>query len=47
MTLIGPGGAGKTRLAVEAAVALREEHRDGAWLVELAGVSEPMGWRPP
>jgi len=43
VTLIGPGGAGKTRLAVEAAGALRDEHRDGAWLVELAGVVEPEG----
>jgi predicted ATPase/DNA-binding SARP family transcriptional activator len=39
VTLTGPGGAGKTRLAVEAAAALRAEHRDGAWLVELAGVA--------
>ena len=46
VTLIGPGGAGKTRLAVEAAFALRDEHRDGAWLVELAGVVEPEGVAP-
>ncbi len=46
VTLIGPGGAGKTRLAVEAAGVLREEHRDGAWLVELAGVAEPDGVAP-
>ena len=38
--MTGPGGAGKTRLAVEAAAALRAEHRDGAWLVELAGVAQ-------
>ncbi len=40
VTLTGPGGAGKTRLAVEAAAALRDEHRDGAWLVELASVAQ-------
>jgi predicted ATPase/DNA-binding SARP family transcriptional activator len=39
VTLTGPGGAGKTRLAVEAAAALREKHRNGAWLVELASVA--------
>ena len=43
VTLVGPGGAGKTRLAVEAAAILREEHRDGAWLVELAGAAAPDG----
>ncbi len=46
VTLTGPGGAGKTRLAVEVAAALRAEHRDGAWLVELAGVVEPDGVAP-
>ncbi|SDK50373.1 BTAD domain-containing putative transcriptional regulator [Nonomuraea jiangxiensis] len=34
VTLVGPGGAGKTRLAVEAAAAL--DVPDGVWLVELA-----------
>jgi predicted ATPase/DNA-binding SARP family transcriptional activator len=43
VTLTGPGGAGKTRLAVEAAAVLGEDHRDGAWLVELAGVAGPGG----
>ncbi len=46
VTLIGPGGAGKTRLAMEAAAALRPVHRDGAWLVELAGVTDPDGVAP-
>jgi predicted ATPase len=46
VTLTGPGGAGKTRLAVEAAAALGEDHRDGAWLVELAGVAGPDGVAP-
>ena len=43
VTLTGPGGTGKTRLAVEAAAVLRAEYPDGAWLVELAGVAAPDG----
>jgi predicted ATPase/DNA-binding SARP family transcriptional activator len=43
VTLTGPGGAGKTRLAVEVASVLAQDHRDGAWLVELAGVAGPGG----
>ena len=41
VTLIGPGGAGKTRLAVETAATLQPEYLDGAWLVELAAVRDP------
>jgi len=41
VTLIGPGGVGKTRLAVEAAATLRAEVADGVWLVELGGVRDP------
>ncbi|MDX6261071.1 MAG: hypothetical protein QOH84_2759 [Kribbellaceae bacterium] len=37
-TLIGPGGAGKTRLATETARTLVDDLPDGAWLVELAPV---------
>ncbi|MFC8800959.1 BTAD domain-containing putative transcriptional regulator [Promicromonospora sp. NPDC057138] len=37
-TLIGPGGAGKTRLATETARTLLGDLPDGAWLVELAAV---------
>ncbi|MEV5748719.1 BTAD domain-containing putative transcriptional regulator [Actinoallomurus sp. NPDC052308] len=41
VTLTGPGGAGKTRLAVEAAAGLTERMPGGVWLVELAGVGDP------
>ncbi|WP_405134441.1 BTAD domain-containing putative transcriptional regulator [Nocardia sp. NBC_01388] len=37
-TLSGPGGSGKTRLAVETAQTLLGELPDGAWLVELAPI---------
>ncbi len=37
-TLIGPGGAGKTRLATETARTLLGDLPDGAWLVELAAI---------
>ena len=36
LTLCGPGGIGKTRLAVRLACDLVPEFPDGAWLVELA-----------
>lgn len=41
VTVLGPGGAGKTRLAVEAGRRHRHEYRDGAWLIDLASVTEP------
>jgi predicted ATPase/DNA-binding SARP family transcriptional activator len=37
VTLTGPGGVGKTRLAVAVAEQLKGGFPDGAWLVELAG----------
>jgi len=40
VTLTGPGGSGKTRLALEAAVSLMPEFADGVWLVELATISD-------
>ncbi|RKS77328.1 putative ATPase [Actinomadura pelletieri DSM 43383] len=41
VTLTGPGGAGKTRLAGESAGALVDEMPDGVWFVPLARVSDP------
>ena len=38
MTLVGPGGVGKTRLALELARAVGEEFRDGAYFVALGPV---------
>jgi predicted ATPase/DNA-binding SARP family transcriptional activator/tetratricopeptide (TPR) repeat protein len=40
VTLVGPGGAGKTRLAAETAVRVLDRFPDGAWLAELAPVTE-------
>jgi predicted ATPase/DNA-binding SARP family transcriptional activator len=41
LTLTGPGGAGKTRLAYEAAGRLAAVHPDGVHVVELAWLSRP------
>ena len=40
VTLAGPGGAGKTRLAVRVGHLLAGEFSGGTWLIELAGVSD-------
>lgn len=40
LTLVGPGGAGKTRLALEAAGHRRGDYLDGVFFVNLAPVSE-------
>jgi predicted ATPase/DNA-binding SARP family transcriptional activator len=41
VTVVGPGGAGKTTVAVEAARRLVGGFADGVWLVELAGLGDP------
>ncbi|MFF1445525.1 BTAD domain-containing putative transcriptional regulator [Streptomyces sp. NPDC058295] len=41
VTIVGPGGAGKTRLSFEAATRDRAHARGRVWFVPLAGVSAP------
>ena len=41
VTVTGPGGAGKTRLAGEAALRVAGRFADGVWLAELAAVQDP------
>jgi predicted ATPase len=57
VTIAGPGGIGKSRLALQVAADALDGSGDGAWLVELAPVAEPelvartvaavLRWVPP
>ena len=41
VTITGPGGVGKTRLALQAAADLLEHFPDGVWLVDLSALGDP------
>jgi non-specific serine/threonine protein kinase len=49
LTLVGGGGCGKTRLALEVARVVLEQYPGGVWLVELASLAEAslvrISWR--
>ena len=41
LTLIGPGGTGKTRLALQIGAGQLDRFKDGVWFVELAPIVDP------
>ena len=41
VSIVGPGGVGKTRVAIEAGLRALPDLEDGVWLVELATVADP------
>ena len=41
LTLIGPGGTGKTRLSIQLGTELLSQFSDGVWFIELAPLADP------
>ena len=41
LTLVGPGGIGKTRLSLQIAADCMDDYPEGVWLVELAPLTDP------
>jgi hypothetical protein len=41
LTVTGPGGVGKTRLALQAAADLLDDFPDGLWFVDLSALTDP------
>jgi len=42
LTLLGMGGLGKSRLSMQVAAIVLDDHPDGVWFVELAALSDPQ-----
>ncbi|MCW5854254.1 MAG: hypothetical protein KIT87_29570, partial [Anaerolineae bacterium] len=42
LTLTGPGGVGKTRVALQAAAELLDDAHDGVWFIPLAPIRDPQ-----
>ena len=41
ITLVGPGGVGKTRLALQAGADLLDNYPEGVWVIQLATLTDP------
>lgn len=42
VTVVGPGGCGKTRLAIEVGAGVGDHFVDGVWFVDLTAATDPM-----